>query len=256
MKYVILTGIERSGSSFAVDVFHNYSNVVFLNEPPLEYLPHSPERIHEYLEGYRKRILSGFPVQGIFKPESSELTWDTLKGPTESRTFMATYDNEDFIFGIKALTPLLRHIYTLKQFADSIKIIALVRHPVDTIFSQLRYGGVDMAQPLNPTPQIKDLMDWISSNSNPLARAALTWKFNTSLILDNLDAIQVVRYSSLVADPHRVAQLVLDPSKMGAQKRQISPSEPIRYKDEFTVAGRALIARYCRYNAVELGVWD
>ena len=61
-KYVILTGIERSGSSYLVDILDNHTNVVFLNEPPLEYLPNQPERIMDYLTGYRKWVLSGFPL--------------------------------------------------------------------------------------------------------------------------------------------------------------------------------------------------
>ena len=259
MKYAILTGIERSGSSYAVDILNNYSNVVFLNEPPLEYLPNSPERIMEYLDSYRTRILSGFPVQGVFKAETDELAWDTLGSPhggIESRPYMATYDDKDFLFGFKGLTPILRLTYLLKRFSDDIMAIAIVRHPVDTIFSQLKNGGGMLPIIPNAHPNIKKITDMIQSKQNPVERAAYTWRFNTSLILDNMDWFKIIRYNSLCRHPHEIAELHYSGVKPGKRLRIIHFSEPIRHKDEFSVEGRALIARICRTNAIELGVWD
>lgn len=259
MKNVILTGIERSGSSFAVDVFHNYSNTVFLNEPPLEYLPHQPERILEYINDYRKRILSGFPVQNVFKAETPDLAWDTLGkrfGNVESRSYMATYDNEEFVFGFKSLTPMLRHIYTLKQFSSEIMVIAIIRHPVDTIYSQLRYGGCNLPEIPNMDPKLKSIMNMIKSKLNPLERAAWTWRYNTSIILDNLDCIVPVTYDNLMRHTHFLAEAVLQGLNIGSRLRNIDIQDLIKHRDEFTVAGRELIARICRGNAIKLGVWE
>ena len=259
MKNIILTGIERSGSSFAVDVLNNYSNVVFLNEPPLEYLPSQPERILEYFEQYRRRILSGFPVQGVFKAETNELAWDTLgsvRGGVESRPYMATYDNKEFIFGFKSLTPMLRHTYLFRRFLSDIKLIVIVRHPVDTIFSQIKNGGGMLPIIPNAHPNIKKIQEMIQKIQNPVERAAYTWRFNTSIILDNIDMFNIIRYKSVCKTPNIVGTLLLHGLNTGMRLREIPYSEPIRHKDEFSVEGRALISKICRKNAIELGVWD
>ena len=260
MKNIILTGIERSGSSYAVDVLNNYSNVVFLNEPPLDYLPSHPERILEYFEQYRRRILSGLPVQGRFKAETSELAWDMLdsvRGQVETRPYTAHTDNELFIMGFKSLTPMLRHTYFFRQFSGfQIKYIAIIRHPVDTIFSQLRNGGANLPVIPNANPKIETIVKKIALMRNPIKRAAYVWRFNTSIILDNLYMYDIIRYKSIVRKPHIVADMMLHGLYRGDMIREIEPSEPIRHKDEFDVASRALIAKICRTNAIELGVWD
>ena len=259
MDNIILTGIERSGSSFTVDVLNNYSNVVFLNEPPLEYLPSQPERILEYFEQYRRRILSGFPVQGVFKAETSELAWDTLgsvRGGVESRPYMATYDDEDFILGFKSLTPMLRHTYFFRRFLSDIKLIVIIRHPVDTIFSQIKNGGANLPVIPDAHPKIQEITKQIAIMRNPIERAAYVWRFNTSIILDNIDMFTVVRYKSVVRKPHIVADMILHGLNRGNEIREIQSGVPIRHKDEFTVDGRALISKICRKNAIELGVWD
>ena len=259
MKNIILTGIERSGSSYMVDILNNYSNVVFLNEPPLEYLPHSPERILEYIDSYRTRILSGFPVQNIFKMGTSELAWDTLgaiRGTVESRSYIATFDTPDFIFGFKSLSPMLRHTYKLKRFSDEIMAIALIRHPVDTIYSQLNHGGANLPIVPDTVPAIQKVIKWIMTKQNPVEKAAWIWRFNTSIILDNLDFFKIVRYKSICKIPDIVTALHYNGLNVGEKLRNIPYSEPIRHKDEFSVEGRALIARICRTNAKELGVWD
>ena len=259
MKNIILTGIERSGSSYMVDVLNNYSNVVFLNEPPLEYLPSQPERILEYFEQYRRRILSGFPVQGMFKAETSELAWDNLssvRGGVESRPYIAHTDDEEFILGFKSLTPMLRHTYFFKRFLDDIKFIVIVRHPVDTIFSQIKNGGANLPIIPNAHPKMKKITEWIQKLMNPVEQAAYIWRFNTSIILDNADMFTVVRYKSIVMKPQIVADYLMDWPDRGTRLKEISYSEPIRHKDEFTIEGRALISKICRKNAIELGVWD
>lgn len=259
MKNIILTGIERSGSSYAVDVLNNYSNVVFLNEPPLEYLPSQPERILEYFEQYRRRILSGFPVQGVFKAETNELAHDMLgsvRGQVESRPYIATYDDSEFILGFKSLTPMLRHTYYFRQFPSlGIKYIAIVRHPVDTIFSQLKNGGANLPVIPNAGPEIAMIIDKIASMQNPLERAAYVWRFNTSMILDNLDMYEILRYNSLCRHSAPLAIMALGLGA-GEKLREIPKSDPIRHKDKFSVEGRAIIAKICRNNALELGVWD
>ena len=260
MRNIILTGIERSGSSFTVDVLNNYSNVVFLNEPSLEYLPSQPERILEYFEQYRRRILSGFPVQGIFKAETEELAWDTIgsvRGGVESRPYMATYDTENFVLGFKSLTPMLRHTYYFRQFKSlQIKFIAIVRHPVDTIFSQLQHGGANLPVIPNADPKIQEITKKIALMQNPVKRAAYVWRFNTSIILDNLDMFKIIRYKTIVKYPEIVADFQFDNMNPGKKLRIMKRNEPIRHKDEFSIEGRALIARICRSNAIELGVWD
>lgn len=260
MKNIILTGIERSGSSYAVDVLNNYSNVVFLNEPPLEYLPSQPERILEYFEQYRRRILSGFPVQGVFKAETSELAWDTLgsvRGSVESRPYIANIDNEDFIMGFKSLTPMLRHTYFFRQSKDlDIMFIAIVRHPVDTIFSQLRNGGANLPVIPNAEGMIAEITKKIALMSNPLKRAAYVWRFNTSIILDNLDMYRIIRYKTICHSPEIVSEFMYDRVEPGQKLRRIPKGEPIRHKDKFDVGERAIIAKICRTNAIELGVWD
>ncbi len=258
-KYVILTGIERSGSSYLVDILNNHINVIFLNEPPLEYLPSKPERIMDYLTGYRKRILSGFPVQGVFKAETSELAWDTLGssyGGVESRPYVAQYADKDFVFGFKSLTPTLRLIYELRRFYHDISFIAILRHPVDTIFSQLRNGGGLLPVIPNATEGIKKITKTISRISNPVARAAYVWKFNTSIIIDNLDIFKIAKYSAICENPEKQAEFLLRGTNPKQKIRDIAQSEPIRHKDEFSVDGRALIAKICRTNAVKLGLWD
>ena len=259
MKNIILTGIERSGSSFTVDVLNNYSNVVFLNEPPLEYLPSQPERILEYFEQYRRRILSGFPVQGIFNADTVELAWDTLgsaRGQVESRSYTANIDNEEFIMGFKSLTPMLRHTYLFRRFLDEIMFIVIVRHPVDTIFSQLRNGGFSLPIIPDANKEIEKIVKWITLKKNLIEKAAYTWRFNTSIILDNIDMFKVIRYSSVCHAPEIVSEFMYDRLEPGQKLRKMPKSKPIRHKGEYTVKNRAIIAKICRKNAIELGVWD
>jgi hypothetical protein len=260
MKNIILTGIERSGSSYTVDVLNNYSNVVFLNEPPLEYLPSQPERILEYFEQYRRRILSGSPVQGVFKAGTDELAWDTLgsvRGQVESRSYTAHIDDEEFIMGFKSLTPMLRHTYYFRQFKSlEIMFIAIVRHPVDTIFSQLQHGGANLPVIPNADPKITEITKKIALMRNPIKRAAYVWRFNTSIILDNLDMYRIIRYKTVCHAPEIVSEFMYDRLEPGQKLRRIPKSESIQHKDEFSVEGRALIAKICRTNAIELGVWD
>jgi len=259
MKNIILTGIERSGSSYTVDILNNYSNVVFLNEPPLEYLPSQPDRILEYFEQYRRRILSGSPVQGVFKAGTDELAWDTLgsvRGQVESRPYAANIDNENFIMGFKSLTPMLRHTYYFRQFKSlNIMFIAIVRHPVDTIFSQLQHGGANI--PIIPfaPPYMEKITDMIQKKTNPVERAAYIWRYNTSIILDNLDMFRIIRYKTVCQAPEIVAAFMYDRIEPGQKLRIIPKSEPVQHRGEFSVEGRALIAKICRKNAIELGVW-
>ena len=105
-------------------------------------------------------------------------------------------------------------------------------------------------------PNAKKIADQISKISNPVARAAYTWRFNTSIIIDNLDIFKIANYNAVCENPEKQAEFLLRGTNPGQKIREITQSESIRHKDEFSVDGRALIAKICRTNAIKLGLWD
>jgi hypothetical protein len=254
---IVLTGIERSGSSYLVDILNNFSNVVFLNEPPLDYLPHSPYRLGDYIADHRKRILNGGEVQNVFIKGTNNLIHDTLRAPhgtKESRLYKPEYDNQNFVFGFKALTPMLRLIYKVKA-QSGVRFFALVRNPIDTIVSQMETGGAVLPCLPDMSEKMKQIYEYIVCTKDMFIKSCLVWRFNTSIILDNADIFTVVRYNSICVNPNLVANVLLYNMGVGKKLRTLVPSEPVKHRDKVSLKAISAVGKICRTNAKKLGVW-
>lgn len=258
---LLITGINRSGTSYISKLLNNFSNVVILSEPPLLYTVPEPHRIMELYDYYRQRILRGEKIShgayadGTFM-EDFRTEMRKRNGDTVCR-----YETKDFMLGIKgAPVCWLNRVPIFKDVTENMRYVAIVRNPIDTLGSLRRFQGGANLEPINyrfykGTKRWKDIQA-IKDERNKSVRDALTWKFHSDTVIENFSIFKLVRYNYIVINPSGIKEVYegLDP---GEQLRSFVPSEIRRTREPYIDnEDYKNIERICKENAQTLGVWE
>lgn len=198
---LLLTGVPRSGTSLLTALINRVPDHAAVNEPQLSrrsWLADPLAAVTELHTSLRSTLSRGLPVPN--KP-----TTDTyLRGETVSwRPPQPLGDT--FVLATKWT---LRYLGALERLAPHMRIVALVRHPADTIaawqrsFRHLRdpYPRGLWAAHLSPDRRqaLRDLL-----RAPDIHRHARLWALLVDQLLDSAPSATVLRYEDLCADPRK-----------------------------------------------------
>ncbi|MGY6215096.1 sulfotransferase family protein [Methylolobus aquaticus] len=210
---IIITGIPRSGTSLLCRLVDDLPDCVVVNEPEeictrLNRCVH-PRWLATFYRDLRADIVDGVGVYN--KVANGRLVEDTriidervLCHPEVSRP--------DFLLGTKNTFIYLARLQVLRRAMPDAPIVALVRHPLDTIASwkdsfqhlaEVNLSTFPVSYTQNPflTGTEKRRLGAIMHNQSPAQRRALLWSHLVATLLAHRDSLIIVRYEDVIADP-------------------------------------------------------
>jgi len=261
--YILITGIERSGTSYLCSKCNEFSNAIIMNEPPVKCnIYDEPYRIKEFFEYWRNQIISKKETYKMIRKDGNEVE-DTMK-EINNRSLKGIYDfdNENFIFGIKNPTPFLNRIPIFRQVFPECRYVACIRNPLDTCGSI--YNVLNQRTSLEPinffyykatTSRWKDI-EFINNTRNKAYKTALIWKFHSDTILENLDIFILARYHESVINVQDIINKIYKGLDLGKQLKKFTTSEIRRSSQYLNDEMKYWIEKICKENAKKLGVWN
>lgn len=229
MHDLIVTGIPRSGTSYVCKSLDGFDNVAVVNEPAIlfEGLCYGPQPwivpvLHADL---RARIDAGEAVQNKLDARG-DLTEDTAVHEALDLYRPQLRDGQ-WVLATKNTLAYLARLGGILQVMPHARVVACVRHPLDTLaswkgtFAHLAMGDPSalpvggLADPFLPA-HLRDGLRDIARLTDPAMRRAAWWCLLAEEILRWRDRIEIVRYEDLVADPHAQMQRLLGPLQRAA----------------------------------------
>jgi hypothetical protein len=226
---LIITGIPRSGTSYVCKSLDGFDNVAVVNEPAIlfEGLRYGPQPwivpvLHADL---RARIDGGEAVQNKLDARG-ELTEDTAVHEALDWYRPQLRDGQ-WVLATKNTLAYLARLGGILQVMPDARVVACVRHPLDTLaswkgtFAHLATGDPSalpvggLADPFLPA-HLRDGLRDIARLTDPALRRAAWWCLLAEEILRWRERIEIVRYEDLVADPHTQMRRVLGPLQRAA----------------------------------------
>ena len=206
----IITGIPRSGTSLVSRLLDQQKNWLVVNEPQ-ESIPALLARkdasgIGALHRDLREQILLGQPIEN--KVRSGEVISDTALGDTRE-LYHPAVSGRYFRLGSKNTLAYLASLDSLKKL--DWPIVAMVRHPLDTLASwQKTFSHLQQADP-QQLPVVnssfygwagwqRDALDEIAGQSDVVLRRVLLWRLLAQTLLAH-NALHLWHYEQLVQQP-------------------------------------------------------
>lgn len=207
----IITGIPRSGTSLVSRLLDQQKNWLVLNEPQ-ETIPALLARkdasgIGALHRDVREQILLGQPIEN--KVHNGAVISDTALGDTR-QLYHPEVSGRYFRMGSKNTLAYLACLDSLQKL--DWPIIAMVRHPLDTLASwQRTFSHLEQADP-SQLPVVNSsfygwtgwqraALDEISTQPEALLRRVLLWRLLAQTLLAQR-SIHLWHYEQLVQQPH------------------------------------------------------
>lgn len=265
---LLLTGIPRSGTSYLCKLLDGFGNVAVINEPEalFEGLARSPEPwaiplLHADL---RARIRAGQPVANKLDA-SGALAEDTACDATTTE-WRPTVGGNDFILATKNTLAYLARLDGIRRVMPGARVVALVRHPLDTLaswkagFAHLASGNSialpigGLADPFLPA-RLRCGLEQVAALGAGAVRRAAWWRLLADEILLHRNEIEVVHYEDLVANPEGTLASVLGPlaAHAGDHARPPAPSVPRAGRDRLDAEDWQAAALLCTAAAEAFG---
>jgi hypothetical protein len=238
---LIITGIPRSGTSYVCRSLDGFDNVAVVNEPAIlfEGLCYGPQPwmvpvLHADL---RARIDGGEAVRNKLDARGG-LTEDTAVHEALDWYRPKLRDGQ-WVLATKNTLAYLARLGGILQVMPQARVVACVRHPLDTLaswkgtFAHLAKGDPSalpvggLADPFLPA-HLRDGLRDIARLTDPAVRRAAWWCLLAEEILRWRERIVIVRYEDLVADPHAQMRRLLGPLRRvaGNANPGLQPSTP------------------------------
>ncbi len=218
---LLITGMPRSGTSYLCRLLHSLQDCVIINEPteifPILIEDKIPWRLAVYHEGLRQTILEGFAIEN--KVSSGKVVEDTNIEDAR-QLYVPKVSHADFLLGTKNTLAYLARLRQLRQVMPNARIIACIRHPLDTIaswktsFPHLQQADVNnfpLGHPDDPFLeqwQREQLQEIANTDFLPLKRALL-WRYLAECLLYFQSQLTLVHYETLVQQPLKTLKSIL-----------------------------------------------
>lgn len=251
-RNLVITGIPRSGTSYACTLLNNIENTVVVNEPEeiFQILRNgSTSSLSDWYVYTRRCINNGIPIQN--KIINGKYIEDTNKGDVRS-FYTPDVNDESFVFGTKNTLVYLASLHKLRENLPDATIIAFIRHPHDCISSwkRVRFPHIRNAAPLF----LKDYTGEadgseivrICRHPELESRYAMLWNFLAMRILKYSDRLTVYRYEDFVVQPEHLLSGLYE--SLGSQmqaKEVIVPSAPRKHEDSLSARELECIREHC-----------
>lgn len=206
----IITGIPRSGTSLVSRLLDQQKNWLVVNEPQ-ESIPALLARkdasgIGALHRDLREQILLGQPIEN--KVRSGEVISDTALGDTRE-LYHPDVSGRYFRLGSKNTLAYLASLDSLKKL--NWPIVAMVRHPLDTLaswqrtFSHLQHADPQQLPVVNSSfygwaGWQRDALDELAGQTDSVLRRVLLWRLLAQTLLAH-SALHVWHYEQLVQQP-------------------------------------------------------
>lgn len=257
---LVLTGIPRSGTSYACTLFNAVKNTVLVNEPAevLQILRNDSLRtLRDYYSVMRDTIARKLPIQN--KMVNGKFIADT--NAMDARDYyVPEVNNTSLVFGSKNTFVYLVCLEKIRKQLPEAVILAFVRHPYDVIASWKRvsFPHLKNAYPVffsdyanNETGRA---LARIGSIGEIEIRYALLWNLMANCIIRNIDNIILIRYEDFVVDPASHIAAVYRTLGITLQSMpEIPASEARVHRDALSAAEADAIGKYCAESAGYFG---
>lgn len=206
----IITGIPRSGTSLVSRLLDKQKNWLVVNEPQ-ESIPALLARkdasgIGALHRDLREQILLGQPIEN--KVRSGAVISDTALGDTRE-LYHPDVSGRYFRLGSKNTLAYLASLDSLKKL--NWPIVAMVRHPLDTLaswqrtFSHLQHADPQQLPVVNSSfygwaGWQRDALDELAGQTDSVLRRVLLWRLLAQTLLAH-SALHVWHYEQLVQQP-------------------------------------------------------
>lgn len=265
----VITGIPRSGTSHLCGVLHSLPDHVVINEPRavFEILTASerPWRLPDLYEDLRRRILAGEDIEN--KVLAGVVIEDTAIHDGWS-SYRPQVTRDDFALWTKNTLAYAARIDGIRHVMPAAPIVALVRHPVDTIaswkttFAHLNAASVEVfpvGSPDDPflTPPERERLQHVRDCGDASIRRALLWAHLAETFLARREELVLIRYEDLLTTPEAVVSEILrqlDNARWAVPLGHL-PTHRVRTvkRSLLTVSDMAAIRAVCADAAHRLG---
>lgn len=250
----LITGIPRSGTSYVSSILDAQDNWLVLNEPG-EIFAHLNTRkdasgIGQFHAESRASVLLGEPVKN--KVKNGKVIQDTAQLDA-AELYHPRVHSADFWLGSKNT---LAYLASLPKVIDlGWPVIAMVRHPLDTIaswrntFNHLRDAKPSELPIANPqfhgwSAQHREYLLELDLISDARLRRVLFWRLLASVLIEHRDAIQLYRYEDVITDPSSFLASVAQ--KLNYHKPNVLASGSLRNRvDQYDPVEREMLADLC-----------
>ena len=226
---LIITGIPRSGTSYVCKSLDGFDNVAVVNEPAILF-----EGLRDGPQPWIVPVLTPTCARGSMAARRCRNKLDARGGLTEDTAVHEALDwyrprlrDGQWVLATKNTLAYLARLGGILQVMPQARVVACVRHPLDTLASwkgtfrisamgdpsALPVGG--LADPFLPA-HLRDGLRDIARLTDPAVRRAAWWCLLAEEILRWRERIEIVRYEDLVADPHTQMRRVLGPLQRAA----------------------------------------
>jgi hypothetical protein len=257
---LLITGIPRSGTSYACALLNSIVNTVIVNEPDEIFQilkrgsDHTMKSFYDYT---RQRINSGLPIQN--KIVNGKYIEDTNDGDFRS-LYKPEVSDASFVLGTKNTLIYLATLHKLREQLPEAKIVAFVRHPFDCIASwkRVKFPHIRSASPLFLNDYVdaplSDELVRICQTPELATRYALLWNFLGMRIISCADELTLFRYEDFAAQPEQqLADLYRSMGKNVLFKSAVVPSQARKHEGKLSDLEQDRIRRYCGATAAHFG---
>lgn len=217
----IITGLPRSGTSYICKILHQVKDVVVINEPQeifaqLHYGQH-PWQFANFYRDLRRNIIEGIPIENKLK--AGQVVEDTRLHDMRT-VYSPKVSRDDFLLATKNTLAYMARLPQIRRVLPEAALIALIRHPLDTIaswknsFAHLEQATVatfPIGYPNDPVLcpwQQRQLHD-IANTESAMLRRALLWRYLATCLLEYHAWLHVVKYETLVTQPQETLAEIL-----------------------------------------------
>jgi hypothetical protein len=240
----IITGIPRSGTSYLCRILHQVKESVVINEP-LEIFRYLPSGQHSwqfanYYRDLRRNIIEGIPIENKIK--DGQIVEDT-RVHDERLMYTPVVTRDDFLLTTKNTLAYMSRIPQLRRIMPDASLIALIRHPLDTIaswkesFPHLEQVRVTSFPYGNPDDNV--LCSWqrqqlqeIAMTESVIVRRALFWRYLAMCLLEYRESIHLIKYETFVMHPVKTLERILRTIPNSPPLKWIQPVEPSKVRQQ------------------------
>ncbi len=268
---LVITGIPRSGTSYLCKLIHGVEDCVVINEPggifgPLAQQP-VPWGVSLLYRDLRREIRDGRAIAN--KLHHGEFIEDTAQFDTVEQ-YHPRVSRPDFLLGTKNTLAYLARLSRIRLAMPNARIVACVRHPLDTIaswkttFQHLANADLEsqvIGHSGDPflTGHQRDRLREIAAAATLAQKRALAWRYLAEILLDHRAAIELIRYEDMVAEPATVLGRIFDSTSGMFTPRipaSVAASSPRRKREALDPEDYDAIKGICGVVAAELGYLD
>jgi hypothetical protein len=217
-----------------------------------------------YYRDLRRDIIEGIPIENKIK--DGQIVEDTREHD-ERMMYNPVVTRDDFLLSTKNTLAYMSRIPQLKRIMPEASLIALIRHPLDTIaswkksFPHLEQVKVTSFPFGNPNDNL--LSSWqriqlqeIEMTESVILRRALFWRYLAMCLLDNQECIHLINYEVLVNHPVKTIENILRTIPNSPPLKWVHPVQPSQVRQQrevLTLQEIQTINSVCGQVAQEFG---